>query len=157
LGGTRFDLLEGLVAQLLAADFTGTVRVESHIGAFCLVEIPLADNTMVKMLPTVDMPLSECESIGFSAAAAVEESSLQSTDFQSFLAQSPLLANSKIRVDIIGYGTSNPANDYPVDIQNITAGDWNAVALSNNRVKFSIIPDQQADRLGGLWSVLSAK
>jgi len=140
MSGKRLEILEGLVVQLVAANFVGIVRVESHVGAFCLIDETLSSNEVVQMLPLVDMPLSQCASIGASASEAFEQSGGMSKAFANFMNNSPLLSNPNIKLEVVQFGASMPQFDYPSDLQGSSAGDWNEVALRNNRVNFKLIP-----------------
>lgn len=137
----RLHTLEGLVSHLAAAGFTGTIRLEGHAGEFCLTKIEADNGGVVDMLPAAQLSLSECTAIGGSAEKMLELSGRQSEEFKRFLTTSPLLESSGINVEIVRYGASYPKFEYPQILESTTVGDWNAVALSNNRVKFVLIPE----------------
>lgn len=140
------DELAGMLRQLLPrlqrAGFRGQVVLEGHVGQFCLTRAMLNDGTRVSMLPEADMPLSACAKIGYSASEAARESVLQSEGFSEYIkASGLLLADAPIRVSILPMGSRTPKYPYPTDLQGLTAGDWNAIALNNNRVHIFLVAD----------------
>ncbi|MEE8058722.1 MAG: hypothetical protein V3T17_12970 [Pseudomonadales bacterium] len=142
MSGERMLLLQGLVSQLSTAGFKGTVRLEGHVGEFCLSQIPLEDGGEFAMLPRPELPLSACNMIGTSTALAMQNSIQPSEAFVDFLADSNLMsATSPIRIELLPLGASSPQYAYPVKLEGLTTGDWNTVALNNNRVHIVPLPD----------------
>ncbi len=105
------------------------------------------------MLPDASLPLLKCDSLGQSLSQAMAASTEQSPAFSDFVANSPLLAASDIKVEILQFGASSPVVAYPDSLTNLTAGDWNTAALLNNRVRFILKSDSQAEP-ESIWSVL---
>lgn len=85
------------------------------------------------MLPQPELGLSECDVIGTSAARAMEMSIEQSPTFRRFI-QIVNEDYDDISIQLVPYGASSPEYPYPVDITRISTGDWNAIAMNNNRV-----------------------
>ncbi len=138
MGGGRLALLEAVLPLLEQSGFTGAVRVEGHTGDFCLSQIPLADGTEVMMLPPPELPLTDCDVIGVSSARAMRLSIEQSPGFTALRQQ---YQSGAIRIEVAAFGATMPEYRYPVDLEGVTTGDWNAVALDNNRVNYVLIPD----------------
>jgi CheY-like chemotaxis protein len=137
LSGERLILLQGVVEKLQAAGFEGVIRLEGHIGEFCLTSVPLSDGTEMLILPRPELPVASCTMIGTSVASAMEQSIAQSEEFKQFLTASGLQAmDSAIRVELLPLGASTPRYSYPADLEAVSTGDWNTVALKNNRVHF---------------------
>ena len=142
LSGELLDTLQGLVPRLSRAGFTGTIRLEGHVGEFCLARVKLKDGSDIAMLPEPNQPLTTCTMIGYSKAQAARESVAQSDAFTKYLKSAGLLSPSaKIRVEIVAMGSSQPRIPYPEELEGITTGDWNSIALSNNRVHIALVPD----------------
>jgi CheY-like chemotaxis protein len=137
--GARLGLLQDLVPQLATANFEGVVQMEGHVGAFCLSQVLLDDGSPISMLPEYDLPVSECTSIGSSVRQALQLSVKESPEFSRFL-ESATSLYPKIRIEIIPLGASQPAYSYPADLDSVTAGVWNEIALANNRVRFTLLP-----------------
>ncbi|MBL4827552.1 MAG: response regulator [Spongiibacteraceae bacterium] len=143
MAGHRLETLRGLVSHLAVSGFQGTIQIAGHVGEFCVTEVTLKKGGRVNILPSADLPLSECATIGAaSAEKAMELSGRQSESFKQFLETSPLLESSGISVEIVPYGVSVPKHEYPQILEGTTVGDWNSAALRNNRVNFVLIPKE---------------
>jgi CheY-like chemotaxis protein len=140
LSGRRLEVLRGLVSHLAVSGFKGTIRIEGHTGEFCLTEVALDEGGLVNMLPSAELSLSQCTTIGAPAAKTMELSGRSSEEFEQFLQTSPLLQSSGINVEVVRHGASYPKYEYPQIQESTTVGDWNTVALSNNRVNFVLVP-----------------
>lgn len=141
MSADRLTILRSLVGHLSNAGFTGTIRLEGHVGEFCLSPVSVGGGRTVNMLPKANLPLTACATIGTSVGQALAYSVRQSNEFRSYLANSELLSSQGIAVELVPFGGSSPAYEYPVDLEGVTVGDWNRIALSNNRVNFILIPD----------------
>lgn len=141
------ETLETLLPRLQSAGFTGVVRLEGHIGAFCLSRVRMEEGSEIEILAEPELPLNACHLIGYGAARAARQSALQTSGFSHYLASQGLASsNAAIRVEIVAMGSRQPRNAYPTDLEEVTAGDWNTIALSNNRVHFALVPDSPSGR-----------
>jgi CheY-like chemotaxis protein len=138
MSGQRLEKLSTLLPMLQRSGFKGVVRIEGHIGEFCLSRLILEDGSEALMLPQPELGLSECDLIGTSVARAMESSIEQSTSFANFLT-SFRREDSGIDIELVPYGSSAPRYAYPVDITRISTGDWNSIALNNNRVQWVLV------------------
>jgi CheY-like chemotaxis protein len=138
LSGDRLRQLKGLLARLQLAEFKGRLSIEGHVGDFCLSRIVLQGGSEALMLPEPQLSMSACDVIGESTVAARTLSVQRSSAFSNFIVA---WSDPDIRLRIVPYGASSPQFVYPASIGGLTTGDWNAVALSNNRVRFVIHPD----------------
>ena len=137
-GGDRLTLLQDLVQQLNAAGFKGRIRLESHVGQFCLRRQPSADGTGVTWAPAPDdTRLTDCSALGQSNEQSQTMSAAQSAGFKRFLGELP----EGIQIDLVPLGAGEPRADYPNDPA-VTAGQWNAVAQRNQRVQIVLLPGQ---------------
>lgn len=153
LAGKRLALLEGLVAQLAAANYRGKIRIESHVGEFCLTELPSDSLGVIWSAAPGELQISACSAIGQSIPQSLEMSARQDSAFKQFVDTSPLLAAVGIDVEVIAFGASSPIAEYP-DIDTLpTAAEWNRVAQQNNRVQFVLFP-AAPEAPGSLWSSL---
>lgn len=141
LAGQRLRLIEGLVTRLVAMGFKGELHIEGHIGAFCLSETLIDGGEQILLLAPTDLPLAACSQLGMPAGQARLASVEQSEAFTRFVNTSPLLTSTGLRLVITGKGSREPLYDYPADSESSNAGDWNTVALQNNRLLFSLVPD----------------
>ncbi|MEJ2515790.1 MAG: response regulator [Gammaproteobacteria bacterium] len=136
-GGRRQELLQELLSQLAAVGFRGTVRMESHLGEFCLVN----DGAGGYMLPDPSMPLEGCDFLGHPLETSSLVSDRQSVAFANFLATSPLVNGSGIDVEVVAHDRASTQRrvQFPPGMQ--TAGEWNQVARRNNRIEFVLVPE----------------
>lgn len=135
-GGDRVTRVRALVAHLHDAGFRGTIRLEGHAGAFCLVA---QDGGW--RLPDPAQPIEACEVIGVSKAEARRISGAQSQDFRRFVQTEPALADGVIRIEVVPHGDTDPGAEYPRQDEVGSAGDWNRIAARNNRIDVRLIPE----------------
>jgi hypothetical protein len=138
-GGERLQRLQELLVQLQAAGFRGQVRLESHIGEFCLVRAQTAPSGW--SLAPENLPLTECGALGQSSQRSQQLAEAQSAAFRRFVQESPLLAGSGITLELVARGAREPLVDYPTDAS-VSAGAWNRVAQRNQRVRVQLLPAQ---------------
>ena len=136
LSGKRLDLLDGTLRQLFSMNFSGVVRMEIHSGAFCIGSV---DREL--SLAALGLSVSDCAMLGLPAEQLNDLELLQSPEFSRYLETTELLGGSDIRIEIVPMGDGLPLFAYPQESAANRAGEWNAVALKNNRVVFSLKPD----------------
>jgi CheY-like chemotaxis protein len=136
MGDFRLAVIQELVSHLSALDFRGLVRIESHVGNFCMT---IAGPSGYALAPT-DLSASQCEQIGFEPGEAYELGMRQSVAFANFVNLAVERTGGAIRFEIISLGNSNPLLDYPATAAGVTASAWNDIAASNNRVDISLYP-----------------
>jgi len=139
MANDRLQLLKSLVVRLERVGFQGVIRMEGHVGEFCLSQLPLQDGSEMLMLPQPELSIASCDVIGTSASVAMRSSITQSPAFTQYI-QSLQLRDIGIRLELMPYGSRAPVYNYPVDLGGVATGDWNAVALGNNRVNVKLIP-----------------
>jgi CheY-like chemotaxis protein len=133
---TRADDVRALLERLVALSFHGRVRIESHLGEFCLV----TDASGNYVLAPSDLPIEACTMVGNpldNSGAVIDR---QSVGFAEFLRSSPLLSASGISVELIAHDRVHSLARVPVPPNVSTAGEWNAIAQQNNRLEFGLIP-----------------
>ncbi|MBS1235473.1 MAG: hypothetical protein H6R46_268 [Proteobacteria bacterium] len=134
LGDARLAQLRELIARLTAAGFQGTIRLETHIGEFCLMR----DEQGSLRLPDDGLAISRCEVVTYPPAQAVQLGQGQSPAFARYLAERR--PANRIQITVVSHGASRPLAAYP-DLASVqTAGDWNQVARLNQRVEVKLVP-----------------
>lgn len=134
LGDARLVQLRELEARLAAAGFQGTLRLETHIGEYCLVR----DERGNLRLPSDSLPISRCEMVTYPPAQAVQLGQRQSPAFARYLAERR--PGTPVQITVVSHGTNRPLVAYP-DVARIqTAGDWNQIARLNQRVEIVLLP-----------------
>jgi len=137
LGDSRLSIMSELFDRLARLDFQGLVRIETHVGSFCMSVSAPGEY----VLAAGDLPAIQCEQIGFDANEAYERGLRQSVAFANFLNLAGERTAGRIRFEIISLGHSSPSSSYPVGADAVTASEWNEIAASNNRVDVSLYPD----------------
>jgi len=137
LSDARLSLVSELSSHLAALNFRGLIRVESHVGDFCMSLV--TPEGYVPAPP--DMDAAECDQIGFAPDAAYELGLRRSVAFANFVSLSDERAGGRIRYEIVSLGNSDPLLAYPVTPNGVLASEWNEIAASNHRVVVSLYPD----------------
>jgi len=142
LGDKRLALFEDMSGRLLEMGFSGLVRVETHVGDFCMIAIGADDYT----LPPEGFAAEQCDAIGFGFAESAQLGLRQSVSFANFVNVSGAQTQGRIRFEISSLGNSEPAIPYPVSLAGLSAGSWNRISAINNRVIVSLVPDPARER-----------
>jgi CheY-like chemotaxis protein len=137
-GDRRLAIVYELVSRLHALGFRGVVRLESHLGEFCLA----GDDAEGYTLAPGDMPAYECSRYAHPLEDVPLIGERQSIAFANFLATSPLINDGNIRVEIVSHRYDKPHLKYPSQNSGISAREWNRIAAANNRVDVTLIPAQ---------------
>ncbi len=133
LNDARASQLRDLVARLGAAGFQGGVRLETHVGEFCVMR----DDQGTYRLPGDNVPFSRCEVLHYPPAQAEYLGRRQSPAFARFLAQQ---GDGVVRITVVSYGSSRPLVPYP-ELSNVqSASEWNQIARLNQRVEIVLVP-----------------
>jgi len=138
-GDRRLAIIYELISRLNALGFKGTVRLESHLGEFCLSGNDAGGFT----LAADDLPVRECSRFGHPLQQLPQLGERQSIAFANFLATSPLVNNSDIRIKILPRGYKRPHLKYPSRTSDLPASRWNGIAAANNRVDVVLVPAKQ--------------
>jgi CheY-like chemotaxis protein len=129
LNDDRARLFMTFFEQLRDLGFRGTVAIDVHVGRFCMNYA--GDGSLQLAAP--EQPALACEQIGWPEAEAVTMGTQQSLVFANTVATASA-QSAGVRVATMSHGTSEPAMDYPPWGYDVTAGVWNAIAASNQRV-----------------------
>ncbi len=133
----RLSVLSELSLRLAALNFRGVVRVESHVGNFCMTLS--GPGTFVLAAP--DLPASQCDQIGYAPDEAYELGLRQSVAFANFINLADERTGGTIRYEIISVGNSKPLFMHPAVTESVSASEWNKIAANNHRVAVSLYPD----------------
>ena len=136
LNDSHVDRLNELLTHLVSLGFRGTVRLELHLGEFCLV----SGSDGAWRLAPAEMPVDQCPLIGHPLDNSVSASEWQSVAFANFLAVSPLVNESGIDVEVVANARQDSIRRFPYPAGVATAGQWNDIAERNNRLEVVLIP-----------------
>jgi len=137
LDDSRLPAFEALLAQLLELGFTGQVRIETHVGDFCLSQ----SGAGTYVPAAAGLTVSQCDLSGLAADEALERGQQQSVAFANFISNTLRQTGGQIRFDIVSLGISDPLVDYPVAEGATSAAQWNTAAEQNNRINVTLYPD----------------
>jgi len=130
LTGERVRRLRAMLDHLQAEGFRGRVRVASFVGDFCLIG---SASTGYK-LARDELSFRRCDLIGNPFEDGLTAAQRQLPESSSLVAG----ADTKVQIDLRAEGRK-PAVGYPPQTDKLTAGEWNRVAVRNNRVEFSAV------------------
>jgi len=134
LAPARLEAVRTLVAQLERAAISGTVRIETYAGSFCLAS---AGDQGYALAPAAT-PASQCEQVGNPYDDSQGGTGRQPLAFVNLAASVRQRTNGAIALEIAPGERDRTAVAYPA-IEQATAGQWNAAAQSNNRIEISVV------------------
>jgi hypothetical protein len=121
--------LNRLVTILADAGYRGTMIVDINFGNPCME--PGEGNSW--RIARNDLPVTQCKMLRdlnpkFSVAEYL------TGPYQNFEKSSPPLKDGRMSIRVTTSGLSSPHVDYPIIRASTTAGEWNNIALRNNRI-----------------------
>ncbi len=140
----QLDAMRGLLARLDELGFAGTLRINRHHGRFCLMNV-----NGIYMKPRDDTSFGSCTVID----NPVDWDGANTRVLEQLLNNELVPRGSRIRIQVVDTGVDRPRNLYPPLTAALTAGDWNRVAISNNRLEFTLLPDEKASHSPSLQAV----
>ena len=137
LGDSQLAVFDPLLRQLIDIGFAGVVRIETHVGDFCVVQ-----SGVEGYIPALgDTRIDQCDQIGQSAVAAIEYGRQQSVAFANFINIIEQQTVDQIRFSVVSLGNTSPLINYPMLESETSAAQWNEIAAANNRISLSLLPD----------------
>jgi CheY-like chemotaxis protein len=131
LAGSRLDRIQNLLAKLNAQGFQGDVDIRSIPGRFCM----LNGAGQLPALAADTLPFARCDQIGNPREDNGSASLRQSVAFANMIAIARHNGSGKLNIQIDAGTADETVTPYPPISDSLTAGDWNRVALANNRVE----------------------
>jgi CheY-like chemotaxis protein len=128
--------LRDLLERLVGMGFQGRLRIESHLGEFCLSN----DGSGGLRLAPPDLPIEACTLLGHPLDESTFVADRQSVGFAEFLETSPLANQSGITVELVAHDRAHSLTQTPLPADVSDAGAWNRIAERNNRLEYSLIP-----------------
>jgi hypothetical protein len=135
----RLSVIAELAERLTAIDFSGLVRIETHVGDFCMSSAGADGYRLID----ADLTTLQCDRLGFAQSEAFELGMRQSVAFANFMNLADAGPATQIRFDIVSLGNTDPLLEYPNASSGVSASVWNEIAAYNNRVEISIFADGQ--------------
>lgn len=137
LNERRVNVVRGLLERLESLGFQGVVRLETHLGRYCLQ----GNDSEAYRLAEPGLQVDQCTLIGHPLDNSMSVADRQSIEFTNFLDSSKLLESGNIEIQIVHHGRADSRERYPYPRSAVTAGEWNAVAARNNRLEVALLPD----------------
>jgi len=137
-GDDALETLSTLIDHLEAINFTGEIKLVSHIGDFCLTE----NDSNGWVMPSQDSSINECQIRILAPIDALTRGEQQSTTFANYLSDFNNGDTQDIRIAIESLGNQQPVISYPLLSTLESAGEWNKIAKNNQRIEVFIQPDK---------------
>jgi CheY-like chemotaxis protein len=135
LAGNRVDQLRRVVATLSADGFKGTLEVRRYPGRFCLA----GNGNDGYSLAEGSLPYLQCDLVADANDAALGVQQAESLTFANALAELRKTYGNDIVIDVAEGNAISVQRGYPEvggsPPRVPTAAEWNAAALSNNRIE----------------------
>jgi len=131
---SRLEAVRNLVGQLERTAISGTIRVETFLGNFCLVGSAAQGYSPAP--PAT--PAAQCELVGNPLDEAMGGAARQPLAFANLAASVRQRTGGAIELELVAGPRERVVASYPA-IEQATAGQWNAAAQSNNRIEISVV------------------
>jgi CheY-like chemotaxis protein len=129
LGGSRLQVIRGLLNRLVADHVSGVVQIRSFAGRFCLKGDPVNGYA-----PAPDkMPFAQCDVVGNPAADALPPLALA-----NLIAGIRDSTHGTLDVETSVGDPAALRAPYPPVTDELTAGEWNRAGKANNRVEILV-------------------
>lgn len=131
---SRLEAIRNLVGQLERTAISGTIRVETFLGSFCVV----GSAAQGYSLAPPATPATQCELIGNPLEEATGGAARQPLAFANLAASVRQRTGGAIELELVAGPRERVVATYPA-VEQATAGQWNAAAQSNNRIEISVV------------------
>ncbi|HEY7740514.1 MAG TPA: response regulator [Steroidobacteraceae bacterium] len=131
---SRLEAVRNLVSQLERTAISGTIRVETFMGSFCLVGSAAQGYSPAP--PAT--PAAQCELVGNPLDEATAGAARQPLAFANLAASVRQRTGGAIELELLAGPRERVVASYPA-VEQATAGQWNAAAQSNNRIEISVV------------------
>jgi len=131
---SRLEAVRNLVAELERTAISGTIRVETFLGNFCLV----GSAAQGYSLAPPATPAAQCEQVGNPLDESMGGAARQPLAFANLAASVRQRTGGAIGLELVAGPRERVVASYPA-IEQATAGQWNAAAQSNNRIEISVV------------------
>ena len=135
LAPSRLEAVRTLVAGLERNGFSGTVKVETIAGSFCLAGSADGDYS----LAPPDQPAADCDHRGNPFEESLTGAARQPLAFANLAASVQQRTHGRIRLELVQGLPDHVLMAYP-GMERATAGAWNEAAAANNRLEISVLP-----------------
>ncbi len=139
LNEARAESLLHTIKYAASVGFDGRFLLRVHVGRFCMSFGP---NAVAQLAPPA-LPATQCEQIGWLPSEAFARGRRQTLAFANAVVAAT--SGTRIRIETVSVGADEPAIAYPTLTESLSAGEWNRIAASNQRIEIRLVPDAPAD------------
>ncbi|MCU0757768.1 MAG: hypothetical protein MUF07_01030, partial [Steroidobacteraceae bacterium] len=136
VSGERLESLRGLLDDLAARSFRGTVTVTAFPGRYCLAGSAAEGFELV----AADAPLSKCDVIGNPFDEQLDPAQREPLALANLVGAIRQRSGGAIDVQLVNGAETQRVAAYPEPAFRGTAGDWNRAAAANNRLEIRVQP-----------------
>lgn len=126
-----------LFEDIKQAGFDGTIFIDIHAGRYCMNY----DSSGNLELASPEQPAATCEVIGSFEPGVTNERAEQTLAFSGMIEAAT--RGGQIDIETVWHRTSQPLIEYPLFDYSVTAGDWNSVAASNQRISLRLMEEER--------------
>jgi len=134
LNELQLSNLNKMIGVLADAGYKGPVLVDIHFGNVCLES---GDGGVLRLAKS-DMPAASCKMLK-DVQTKFTATDYITIPYQNFEKSAMPLQDGRISLRLATSGVSVPRHEYPVIRANTTAGEWNSIALRNNRISIQFV------------------
>jgi CheY-like chemotaxis protein len=134
LGGARLEVIRQLLYKLARQKAAGVVDIRTFAARFCLVGSALEGYS----LAPEETPFAKCDLVGNPSEEALSSAQRTPLAFANLLAEIRSTTHGTLDVQVSTGDSSNVLSAYPAAASDLTAGEWNRAASTNNRVEIRV-------------------
>jgi len=128
----------GLAPRLQRMNFTGTLKLTSHLGKFCLS----VSETGTYQLADPNANVLDCDYVGHLLDNSAYVSERLSPLFAQLL---PQFEQGDIQIELVALDARDSVQGSPYPSTDVSAAEWNLAAQRNNRVDVELIARESTD------------
>ena len=134
LGGPRLDTIRQLLYRLAHQKVTGVAEIRTFAGRFCLV-----GNALDGYSPAPDeTPFARCDLVGNPSDEAQSNAQRTPLALANLIGEIRSSTHGALDAQVSMGDPTNTLAPYPAPSPELTAGEWNRAAATNNRVEIHV-------------------
>jgi CheY-like chemotaxis protein len=133
-GGARYDLIRQFLTRLVHQKVTGVAEVRTFAGRFCLVGSAAEGYS----LAPEDIAFAKCDLVGNPSEDGSSAAQRTPLALANLIGEIRSSTHGTLDVQLASGDPANLVTAYPTPTAELTAGEWNRAASSNNRVEIRV-------------------
>jgi CheY-like chemotaxis protein len=133
-GGARYDLIRQFLFRLVHQKVTGVAEVRTFAGRFCLVG---SAGEGYSLAPE-DAAFSKCDLVGNPSEDGSSATQRTPLALANLIGEIRSSTHGALDVQLASGDPASVVTAYPTPTTDLTAGEWNRAASSNNRVEIRV-------------------